>query len=172
MHLYNLKQGINRMILLNSQLTNMRKITASVYGWLVALLANVGAFFAPEKYSFGLVLMAVLLDAFFGTWVSLRNGNFILSKLGRVTTFKIFSYGASLVMVYMVERLIHDGGMVGIKVAAGWAVACEFWSMSASILIIWPEAAFFRIMRRHLKGEIAAKLGQDVDDILPDEKKK
>lgn len=144
---------------------------ASAYGWLLALMANTAAFFAPEKYSFLLVLVAVVMDALFGTWVSLRSGNFLLSKLGRVTSFKMLSYGASLMLVFMVEKLIHDDGFIGVKVAAAWAVACEFWSMSASILIIWPEAAFFRIMRRHLKGEIAAKLGAEIDDILPEEKK-
>jgi len=165
------KHGCISMFLISQQIISLRKLTASAYGWGVALLANVGAFFAPEKYSFGLVLIAILLDAFFGTWVSIRAGNFILSKLGRVTTFKIFSYGASLVMIYMVEHLVHDSGFIGVKMAAAWAVACEFWSMSASILIIWPDAAFFRIMRRHLRGEIAAKLGTNIDDILPDEKK-
>jgi hypothetical protein len=159
------------MLLFTHQLDVLKKVMASAYGWLIATGTSVAAFFAPEKYAFGLVLIAILLDAFFGTWVSLRNGNFFLSKLGRVTSFKILSYGASLVMVFMVEKLAHDSGFVGVKVAAAWAVACEFWSMSASILIIWPDAAFFRIMRRHLKGEIAAKLGQQVEDILPESKK-
>lgn len=158
------------MFLLNWQLTAIKKLFATAHGAALAALSSVAAFFAPEKYSFGLVLTAVLFDAFFGTWVSLRKGNFVKSKLGRVTTFKIISYGASLVMVYMVERLIHDSGFVGVKVAAAWATACEFWSMSGSILIIWPNAPFFRIMRRQLKGEIAAKLGHDIDDILPEEK--
>lgn len=149
----------------------LNDVLQNLYGWLLVGLGSLASFFAPEKYAFILVLVAILSDAFFGTWVSLRNGNFILSKLARVTTFKIVSYGASLVMVFMVEKLIHEGGFVGVKVAAAWATACEFWSMSASILIIWPEAAFFRIMRRHLKGEIANKLGKDLDDILPENKK-
>lgn len=124
---------------------------------------------APEWFAFAVVLTAIILDAIFGSIVSIhKKRGFALSKLGRVTSFKIFSYGASLLVVFLIEKLIHDQGFIGIKIAAGWAAACEFWSMSASILIIWPEAPFFRIMRRALKGEMSAKLGTPIDDILDD----
>lgn len=154
-----------------NQLTLLDKVTASTYGWLLALICNVFAFFAPEKYAFTVVFFAVFLDALFGTWVAIKTGSFILSKLGRATILKIISYGSALVLIYMVERMAHDGTFIGVRVAAAWAAACEFWSMSASILILWPDASFFKILRRHLRGEIAAKLGQEVDDILPEKKK-
>lgn len=153
------------------QLTILAKVTASSYGWLLAALCNVFAFFAPEKYAFTVVFFAVFLDAFFGTWVSIRTGRFLLSKLGRATMIKILSYGSALMLIYMVEKMAHDGTFIGVRVAAAWAAACEFWSLSASILILWPEASFFKILRRHLRGEIAAKLGTDLDDILPEKKK-
>lgn len=153
------------------QMNTLLKLLTTYYGWALASLCSLLTFFATERYAFRVVIAAILIDAVFGTWVSVANGRFMLSKLMRVTLFKFFSYMAALVMVFMVEKLAHDSGFFGVKVVAGWAVACEFWSMSASILIIWPEAAFFKIMRRHLKGEIASKLGTDLDDILPDPKK-
>lgn len=152
------------------QMQTLIKLLSTGYGWALASFCSLLTFFAPEKYAFTVVLAAILIDAVFGIIVSVINGRFVLSKLGRVTIFKIASYMSALIMVFMIERLAHDSGFFGIKVVAGWAVACEFWSMSASILIIWPDAAFFRIMRRHLKGEISAKLGTDIDDILPDPK--
>lgn len=158
------------MIRYKTPITFIKQLTIAWPPWIHAVIGAVATFFAPEAYTFGLVLFAVLADAVFGIAVSVRNGKFALSKLGRVTVFKIFSYGAALVMVYMVERLAHDNGFFGIKVAAGWAVACEFWSMSASILIIWPDAYFFRIMRLHLRGEMQAKLGTDLDAIIPPDK--
>lgn len=148
------------------------KLITKTYGWALATLCSAITFLAPEKFSFTVVLAAILIDAVFGIMVSLMNGRFVLSKLGRVTIFKIASYMSALIMVFMIERLAHDSGFFGIKIVAGWAVACEFWSMSASVLIIWPDAVFFRIMRRHLKGEISAKLGTDISDILPDPKGK
>lgn len=156
------------MLLFNSQLAAVYKIASSVYGWALATACTVLTFFASEKYAFLIVLVAIMLDALFGILVSIKHNKFMLSKLGRVTSFKILSYGASLVIVFMLEKLAHDDSFIGIKVAAGWAVACEFWSMSASILILNPDAAFFKIMRRHLKGEIEAKTGQDLADVLPE----
>lgn len=150
----------NRMIYLNT------KVFTSLQGWAISSASGLLAFFATEKYSFYIVLFAVLADAFFGTWASIARGKFVLSKLGRDTMVKLTSYGAALAMVFMVEKLAHEGGFIGVKVAAAWAIACEFWSMSGSILILWPDAPFFRIMRRQLKGEISSKLGRDVDDIL------
>lgn len=152
------------------QINLLDKVTASSYGLALAAVCNVFAFFAPEKYAFTVVFVAVFLDAFFGTWVAIRTNKFLLSKLGRATMLKLISYGAALVLIYMVERMAHDGTFIGVRVAAAWAAACEFWSLSASILILWPEASFFKILRRHLRGEIAAKLGQDIDDILPEKK--
>lgn len=137
---------------------------------ILTALGAVGAFLAPEAFTFTVVFVAIILDAIFGIMVAVKKGGFIFSKLGRVTSFKLFSYGAALLMVMLAEHLLHDTGLVGIKIAAAWALACEFWSMSASILILWPEAYFFRIMRVHLKGEMEAKLGTDLSDILPPDK--
>lgn len=144
------------------------KLATTSYGWAIASACSILTFFATERYAFNAVLAAVLIDAVFGIIVSVRNKRFLLSKLGRMTPFKIAAYMAALVLVFMIERLAHDNGFVGVKVVAAWAIACEFWSMSASILILWPEAVFFKILRRHLRGEISAKLGTDIDDILPD----
>lgn len=146
------------------QLILFHKVAASFYGWALALLCNVFAFFAPEKYAFTVVFVAVFFDAFFGAWVAINSGRFLLSKLGRLSFLKIISYGAALVLIYMVELMAHDGTFIAVRVAAGWAAACEFWSMSAHILILWPNAAFFKILRKHLRGEIAAKLGHDLED--------
>lgn len=166
------------MAILDNEYTKMIRLSkpialitnsASVQG--LTIVGTVTAFFAPEAYTFLVVFIAVMLDMTFGVMVSIKNGGFVLSKLLRVTWFKIFSYGAALVVVLLAERLLHDTGLVGVKVAAGWVLACEFWSMSASILIIWPEAYFFRIMRLQLKGEMQAKLGTDLDSVLPPEKK-
>lgn len=154
--------------LLTYQAAAIAKVSADLYGWALAAACGVLTFFAPEQYTFLVVLVSVAADAVFGVWASVIRRRFILSKLGRATLAKVTSYCAALVLLFMVERLAHDGAFIGVRIAAAWAAACELWSMSASVLIIWPEAAFFKILRRHLRGEIAAKLGDDVDDILPD----
>lgn len=158
------------MFIYSNILGLLRKVLTSAYGWSLGVVGSALSFFASERYCFYLVLTAIILDAVFGTIVSIyKKRGFALSELGRRTSFKILSYGASLVIVFMIERLAHDTGFIGIKVAAGWAAACEFWSMSASILIIWPDAPFFRLIRRQLKGEISAKLGKPIDDLFPED---
>lgn len=147
------------------------KLLSSKLGWLLTSLSGIVTFFASERYAFIVVLSAIFIDAYFGASVSVRSGKFLMSKLMRATIFKITAYGACLIMVFMLEKLVHEEGFVGVKMAAAWALACEFWSASANILIVWPEATFFKIMRRHLQGEMAAKLGVPVDDILTDDKK-
>lgn len=148
------------------------KVAQTTYGWLAAALTFVFNYFSPEGYSFTVVLVAVLLDALFGILVALKLNKFILSKLGRVTLVKMTSYAAPLVMLYMIEKLTHDSGFIGIKVAAAWAAACELWSMSAHILILWPDSPFFKLFRKQLKAEIEAKIGNPLDDVFKDEEKK
>lgn len=123
-------------------LSVIEKLTSNAYGILLAGVLNVSAFFAPEKYAFTVVFVAVFIDAFFGTWVSIKTGNFILSKLGRATVLKLTSYASALVLLFMIEKMVHDSGFVGIRVVSAWAAACEFWSISAYVLILWPEATF------------------------------
>lgn len=142
------------------------RVISSGYGLLITVATAALNFFKPEKFAFTVVLVAIFLDAVFGVWAAITQKKFVLSKLGRVTFLKISAYFGALVMLYMVEKLLHDSGFFGIKLAAAIAAACEFWSMSASILIIWPKAYFFRIVRRQLRGEIESKLGKPVDDIL------
>jgi hypothetical protein len=148
------------------------KVAQTSFGWLSAVIVFIFNYFSPEGYSFSVVLVAVLLDAFFGILVALKFDKFILSKLGRVTLTKMASYAAPLIMLYMIEKLTHDSGFIGIKVAAGWAAACELWSMSAHILILWPDSPFFKLFRKQLKAEIEAKIGNPLDDIFTDEEKK
>jgi len=147
----------------------LKKVAQTGYGWVIAGGAFIFNYFSPEGYAFTLVIVAILLDALFGLMVAVKYDKFILSKLGRVTMFKITSYFAPLVILFMMEKLTHDSGFIGIKVAAGWAAACELWSMSAHILILWPDSPFFKLFRRQLKAEIASKIGDPLDDIFKED---
>lgn len=148
------------------------KVAQTSYGWAAMLITFVFNYFSSEGFSFTVVLIAILFDAFFGILVALKLNKFILSKLGRITLLKMTAYSAPLVMLFLIEKLTHDSGFVGIKLAAAWAAACELWSMTAHILILWPDAPFFKLIRKQLKAEIAAKIGDPLDDIFKDEEKK
>lgn len=164
---------MERQILMLGHLWELAvKVGRSGYGWVLGVGAFVFNYFSTEGASFTLVMVAILADALFGLMVAIKYDKFILSKLGRVTMFKITSYFAPLVVLFMGEKLMHDSGLILVKAAAGWAAACELWSMSAHILILWPESPFFKLFRKQLKAEIAAKIGDPLDDIFKDDENK
>ena len=146
---------------------SLLRVAGSAYGWAIAACCGVLSFFAREAYAFCLVFAAVALDGVFGVAVSVKRRRFATSELGRLTLLKIATYSAALILAYLVERLCRDEGpFIGIRIAAAWAAACEFWSWSASVLVLWPGCPFVRLWRRQLSAEIAAKTGVRTDDIL------
>lgn len=153
---------------LNYTIELFSKACSSVYSVLFAIFMFVINFLAPEKFAFAIVLVAVLIDAFFGVLVAIKSKKFILSSLGRRVFIKISAYYSALIMLFLVEKLIHDTGFIGVKLASAWAVACEFWSFSAHVLILSPNAVFFRVARVQLRGEMERKTGRDLSDILDD----
>ena len=74
-----------------------------------------------------------------------------------------------MVGAFCIEKVLHNGGLVGVKIVAVIAAACELWSMSASMLIVKPDMPFLKIFRLQLKGEIESKLGKNAVEILNDE---
>ncbi|WP_300886781.1 hypothetical protein [uncultured Alistipes sp.] len=143
------------------------RAASTLYGWALAACCGAVSFFAPEGYAFGVVFAAIALDGVFGVAVSVKRRRFATSELGRLTLLKIATYSAALILAYLVERLCRqEGPFVGIRIAAAWAAACEFWSWSASVLVLWPGCPFVRLWRRQLSAEIAAKTGVRTDDIL------
>lgn len=159
---------LNHIINFDRLFASLARVGSEVAGWFGALLMFFVALLAPEYYAFAVVSVAIVLDAFFGMLVAFKEERFLLSKLARETLIKITSYMACLLVVLMIERLAHDNMSYGVKLAAAWAAACELWSMSASILILRPDSPFFRLIRHQLRGEIAAKVGKDPDEIFPD----
>ena len=152
-------------------LTHIERLLSSMYGCILIILAFFANLLQPDWFCFAVVFTVVIFDLLCGIGASLKQGCFVLSKLIRETFFKIGCYAFTLIGVVLIERLIHDSGMIGIKLFAALAAACELWSMSASLLIINPNFPFLRIFRLQLKGEIESKTGKNMDNILKDETK-
>ena len=128
------------------------------------------AFFQPEQLSFYVVLGAVAADLFWGILAAKKCKKFLLSKAFRETVNKLGIYAFTMVGVFCIEKIMHDGGFLGVKLAAVVASACELWSMSASMLIVKPDMPFLKIFRIQLKGEIESKLGKNAETIITGEK--
>lgn len=139
---------------------------STLYGWIIAFIMFIINILRPDWFAFSVVGIAILCDLIWGVAVSIKLKKFTLSKFLRVTVFKVNSYGFCLLIVVLIEKLLHEDGLIAVKLAAAIAAACEFWSMSASMLIINPDFPFVKLFRRQLKGEIASKTGRNVDDIF------
>ena len=137
---------------------------------LVSVIATTGIFnfFAGYKIALGVVLAAIIFDGIWGVAAARKTGKFILSELGKDTLKKIGAYGTALVMVILIENLafgshqiISDEGANTrfiVDIVATLIAAVEFWSICGNILIIYPNAIFFRLLKPTLIGEIARKM--------------
>ncbi len=147
---------------------------STAYGWFLMLLTSVFTFIQPEAWSFYVVGGAVLADLVWGVAAAIKLKKFIYSRALRETIKKIGIYFFALVGALAIEKITHTAGsFVAVKTIAILASVCEFWSMSASMLIIKPDMPFLKLFRGQLKGEIASKVSENVniDEILKDEKK-
>ena len=154
-------------------LEQLQNALNSVYGWFLTLMTAAFTFIQPEKWSFIVVGGAILADLVWGIAAAIKLKKFLLSKALRETVKKIGIYSFALVGVLAIEKITHaEGSFIAVKTIAVFASVCEFWSMSASMLIIKPNMPFLKLFRGQLKGEIASKGSKNVniDEIFKDEK--
>ena len=143
---------------------NVLNALQSSLGWIVALFTMLVTFIAPEKTSFIVVGFAIVADLFWGIAAAIKLKKFFLSTALRDSIKKIGIYSFALLGAMAIETIAHaEGTFVAVRTIAIFAAVCEFWSMSASMLIIYPNMPFLRIFRGQLKGEIESKLSKNVD---------
>ena len=140
----------------------------TISGLLITMALGILNFFAGYKVALGVVLAAIIFDGIWGVAAARKTGKFILSELGKDTLKKIGAYGTALVMVILIENLafgshqiISDEGANTrfiVDIVATLIAAVEFWSICGNILIIYPNAIFFRLLKPTLIGEIARKM--------------
>ena len=151
----------------------------TISGLLITMALGIFNFFAGYKVALGVVLAAIIFDGIWGVAAARKSGKFILSELGKDTLKKIGAYGTALVMVMLIENLAFGSHQVLnsqgantrylVDIVATIISAVEFWSICGNILIVYPNAVFFRLLKLPLTGEIARKLKvseEEVKDIL------
>lgn len=125
-------------------------------GWLVALGLIIADYFAGHAFVIGLVVATTLMDAIWGIAVSISQKKFALSELARLTIGKLAVYGCAMFVFVGLDRFIESTITASIVGAA--IVLVEFWSSSASMLILFPDFLWLRLIRKALIGEMARKL--------------
>lgn len=139
-------------------------ILSTVQGWLAALIIFIGSYFAGHRVIVLLVVFVTIMDAFWGILVSLKRKRFALSELARLTISKLAVYGCALAVFVGLDLI--TGTALTATVVGSAIVLVEFWSSSASMLILFPDFLFLRILGKALTGEIARKLEISEEDVL------
>lgn len=148
-------------LILQSIIKHIQYIFSTVYGWLLGIVVGVWSFIAPERFSFIIVGVCILIDLIWGIAVARKRGEFVLSEAGRETFKKVGIYACSLLPIFMIEQNLHnDNWFIVTRLFCTLAAACELWSTSASMLIIKPNMPFIRIFRVQLRGEMEKKFGK------------
>lgn len=142
-------------------------ILQTVWGWITGLCLLLIDYFAGHKFVVFLVMAVTIMDAIWGIAVSIKQGKFTLSELARLTVAKLAVYGCAMFVFVGLDKIANT--ILSAAIVGTVIILVEFWSSCASMLILFPNFLFLRLLKKALAGEIAAKLHVDaaeVDKIL------
>lgn len=156
-------------------LIKLRDLLHTLWGWFLVIFSFIVDFFAGYKMAIAGIVIVVVLDAFWGIWSAIKQGKYARSELARDTISKIAAYGSAILITIMIENVVQWDSIFLTSFISALICATELWSISGNILIVNPNAVFFKLLRPVLKGEIARKLGigeDKVDEALDKHSKK
>lgn len=161
--------------ILVTSIYRLDEMISTMWGFVIASLIGMLNFFAGYKVALLVVLASIIFDGIWGVAAARKQNKFALSELMRDTLKKIGAYGTALVMVMLIENLAFGSHEMTssegthsrfiVDIVATIVAAVEFWSICGNILIVHPNAVFFRLLKMPLIGEIARKLKISEDEV-------
>lgn len=142
----------------------LASILQSGWGWTVGVCIAIADYIAGHSFVVFLVVAATLIDAIWGVAVSIHQGQFTKSELARLTISKLAVYGCVLFVFIGLDKFINS--TITASVIGAAIVLVEFWSSCASMLILYPNFLFLRLIKKALVGEIASKLRLSEDEVM------
>jgi len=143
----------------------IQMILSTESGWLSLMGMMIANYFAGYRLSVSLVVLLVFLDLVWGIASSIKQGSFAKSELARDSISKISVYGCSIISFIAIDKLVGIGSGITTTIICAVIMLVELWSMIASMLIVFPNMPFLRVIRPVLLGEIANKLRMSEDDV-------
>lgn len=137
-------------------LSKLACLLQTIGGWLALLAITVVDYFAGHGFVVLLVVAVTLMDAAWGIAVSVKQGRFTLSELARLTIAKLAVYGSAMFVFVGLDKIVDN--TISASIVGAAIVLVEFWSSCASMLILYPNFMFLRLIKKALTGEIASKL--------------
>ena len=138
-------------------------ILQTKWGWFLGAGVAIADYIAGHMFVVFLVVAVTLLDAVWGVAASVHQGRFTLSELLRLTVSKLAVYGCALFVFIGLDKFIDS--TISASVVGACIVLVEFWSSCASMLILYPNFLFLRLMKHALIGEIASKMNKTEEEV-------
>lgn len=142
-------------------------IFTSMWGKITVFGMFIGSLFAPISGLIHLTLILVAMDMLFGISVVVhRKGlRHIMSSRMRDSLVKAFFYLIFLITTFLVETQLVDGYYVTSKVVFAIISGVELLSISANMLILFPNFPFLRIFKTILTKEMSKKLDIEEEEL-------
>jgi len=150
-------------------------MAGSVWGWLILVGSAAMEFIGGYETEIVSVVIAIALDLIWGIAAAVKQGKFTKSELMRETVGKITGYLSVVFLFILAEKCIPGDTFWVSGIVTAIIIATEAWSICGNVLIVYPNAVLFKLLKPALKGELASKLGVDedkVDEILKESEKK
>lgn len=138
-------------------------ILQSKWGWMLGAGIAIADYIAGHSFIVFLVVAVTLIDAVWGVAASVHQGRFTLSELLRLTVSKLAVYGCALFVFIGLDKFIDS--TISASVIGACIVLVEFWSSCASMLILYPNFLFLRLLKNALIGEIASKMHKTEEEV-------
>ena len=136
----------------------------SIWGWVCAFATFFLSFLGDGVNLLLAMLVLVLMDAVFGTWVSIAQGKGFESRRLRETAAKFLVYfGLQIAAIILDKVLTLD--LVCMRATTALIVVCEMWSVLANVTIIYPKFILGKLLKKYLSSEMANKLCIDKDEV-------
>lgn len=147
--------------------TKFVNLFTDVFAYIFSFLSLTAlAFFGETRiFMIKLVLIAVVLDLFWGIWSSIKRKKFLCSMAITATIIKLLAFGTFFAIANVIELGIGQDFVWLSRVVCVILCTGESWSIFAHLLIIKPDFPVLKLLKKLLAGEISKKLHIEEKDI-------
>lgn len=135
-------------------LFKLQAILSTFSGWVSLLGVFWANFFAGYQSAIEAVVIVVTLDLAWAIASAIKRGTFAYSYLGKESVNKLSVYGSVIVGFVVLDKLVGMALPVTTIVVCLLISLVELWSMAGSMLIVFPNMPFLRLLRPILRGEM------------------
>lgn len=147
-------------------------VLCNFWSGMLSVFVFIGAFLGDKLPLLAYISVAIVIDALWGISTARRAGRFIFSTLIKKSAVKIAAYASLYALVALIDKSCGDTFMITSTAMASILIVSEMWSILGHIAIAKPNLIAVKILRKHLRGEMARKLGtteDEIDKIINDE---